>query len=126
MTLSEILKELRREKEYSQKKTAQILGVSTTCYAGWEQGYREPGLNDLKKIALLFDVTTDCLLGLENNELELSTGFGCKVVEYTQLQSQISDLVVKLEPEKQSELLKYIKALKKSGTSEPIEHKEKK
>lgn len=63
---NEKLKELRKEKQITQKELANILEVSTTCYAGYEQGYREPDFKTLKKICLFFDVSADYLLGLED------------------------------------------------------------
>lgn len=65
-TFSEKLKELRKEKNLKQKEVAGQLGVSATCYAGYEQGYREPDFKILKKICLFFDVSSDYLLGLED------------------------------------------------------------
>ena len=62
----ERLKELRKSRGLTQKDIAAILSVSQTCYAGYEQGYREPDFKTLCKIALYFDVTSDYLLGLED------------------------------------------------------------
>ena len=64
----EILKELRKEKQLTQKQIAQKFCISPTCYAGWEQGYREPDLRELTELAFFFNVTTDYLLGLENED----------------------------------------------------------
>ena len=61
------LKECRKEKGLTQKELAALLEISSTCYAGYEQGYREPDLKTLKKISLYFEVSTDYLLGLEQN-----------------------------------------------------------
>lgn len=63
-TFCEILKELRTEKKTTQKSIAETIGISTTCYAGYEQGYREPPFDILIKLATFFDVSTDYLLGL--------------------------------------------------------------
>ena len=60
-----VLRELRMEKNLTQKAVARDLGLSTTCYAGYEQGYREPDYVNLRKIANYFNVTTDYLLGME-------------------------------------------------------------
>lgn len=60
------LKECRKEKGLTQKELAALLEISSTCYAGYEQGYREPDLKTLKKISLYFEVPTDYLLGLED------------------------------------------------------------
>ena len=62
----EILREVRRYSGLSQKDVAEKLEISATCYAGYEQGYRQPDLNMLRKICVLFDVSADYLLGLEN------------------------------------------------------------
>ena len=53
-------------KKFKKKELAQILEISSTCYAGYEQGYREPDLKTLKKISIFFEISTDELLGLEN------------------------------------------------------------
>ncbi len=63
---NEKLKELRIEKCLNQKEIAKSLGISTTCYAGYEQGYRQPDLKMLTKICLLYGVSADYLLGLSD------------------------------------------------------------
>lgn len=64
MEFKDRLKELRTEKGYTQKDIAEVLGLSKTGYAGYEQGYREPDLKTLIKISKAFGVSTDYLLGL--------------------------------------------------------------
>lgn len=66
MEFNEKIKNLRIEKGLKQKEVAKILGVSETCYAGYEQGYREPDFKILKKLVVIFDVSADYLLGLED------------------------------------------------------------
>lgn len=61
---AEKLKNLRLEKGLSQKSVALSLGVSPTCYAGYEQGYREPDLTTLRKLCLFFETSADYLLGI--------------------------------------------------------------
>lgn len=63
---NERLKELRIEKGYSQRSIATTLGISATCYAGYEQGYRQPDLKMLAKICVLLKISADYLLGLED------------------------------------------------------------
>ena len=60
------LRELRAEKEMKQKEVAEAIGVSLTCYAGYEQDYRDPDYVTLIRIAKFFNVRTDYLLGLED------------------------------------------------------------
>lgn len=66
MEFYEKLKIIRKEKGLKQKEVAKIIGVSETCYAGYEQGYREPDFRTLKKLVVFFDVSADYLLGLED------------------------------------------------------------
>lgn len=66
MDFKERLKEQRNFNQLTQKAVAQRLGISPSCYAGYESGYREPDLNMLKKICKLLKVSSDYLLGLED------------------------------------------------------------
>ena len=59
-----ILKELRIEKGYTQMKLASKLGISRSAVSMWEIGESEPDSAVLCKIAELFDVSTDYLLGV--------------------------------------------------------------
>ena len=52
------------ERKLTQKEVAAVLGVSLTCYAGYEQGYREPDFKMLIKICRFFGVSADYLLGI--------------------------------------------------------------
>ena len=63
---SEKLKELRKDKDLSQKKLAKDLNVDQRSISNWEKGVREPDFNTLVQIAKYFDVKTDYLLGLED------------------------------------------------------------
>ena len=67
MIINARLKELRLEKGLTQKQVAEQLGISSTCYSGYEQGYREPDLKTLIKICKFFEVSADYLLGLKED-----------------------------------------------------------
>lgn len=58
------LKELREEKGYSQKATAEKIGVAVSTYANWEQGRREPCLYDIKNIINALEVDANELFTL--------------------------------------------------------------
>ena len=66
MKLAQRLKELRKVKGVNQSEVAKNLGISVSCYAGYEQGYREPDLKMLTKLSQYFDASTDYLLGVED------------------------------------------------------------
>ncbi len=57
------LKELRIEKNLSQRKLGEILSVCNQTVSFWESGNREPDLDAIVKIADFFDVSADYLLG---------------------------------------------------------------
>ncbi|EOU3548652.1 helix-turn-helix domain-containing protein [Listeria monocytogenes] len=63
------LAELRKKKSFSQYKLAEELGFSRGQIANYEQGTREPDYQTLLKIADFFNVSTDYLLGREENKL---------------------------------------------------------
>lgn len=63
MDLGSKIKELRIEKGMSQKKLARILHVSNGTLSSYENNRYEPPLHLLCKIADLFEVPTDYLLG---------------------------------------------------------------
>ena len=61
------LKEIRRSKGISQLKLAMDLNMSQNTISRYETGEREPGINELIKIADYFNVSVDYLLGRTNN-----------------------------------------------------------
>ncbi len=58
------LKELRLEKELNQIELAEKLRVSKGLISLWENGLREPTLNNIIAIAKFFEVSVDYLVGL--------------------------------------------------------------
>ncbi len=61
-----VLKELRLEKKVGQVELAKQIGVSKGIISLWENGLREPSMNNLISLARFFDVTIDYLVGLED------------------------------------------------------------
>ena len=60
------LKELRKRKGYTQKELATLIGYDQSMVARWEKGESEPTASEIKNIAVLFDVSSDYLLGIED------------------------------------------------------------
>ncbi|MDE6758688.1 MAG: helix-turn-helix domain-containing protein [Clostridia bacterium] len=60
------LKQLRLESGKTIKEVANALGMTTSAYAHYEQGRREPSIDILKKICIYFSVSADYLIGLED------------------------------------------------------------
>ena len=60
---SERLKYLRKENKLTQAEIAKFLGISTRTYQDYEAGKFKPTHENLMKLAGLFNVTVDHLLG---------------------------------------------------------------
>lgn len=56
------LKEFRTKRGLSQADLAKILGLAPSAVSNWEQGTREPNIENLTKIAIVLDVTVDDLI----------------------------------------------------------------
>lgn len=56
---------LRNLHNYSQQKLADMLGYVPTTITNWEKGIRIPDVFDLKRLADLFNVSTDELLKVD-------------------------------------------------------------
>lgn len=61
------LKELRKKKGISQQRLATDLNTTQNTISRYETGEREPGIDDLTKIADYFKVSVDYLLGRTDN-----------------------------------------------------------
>ena len=57
------LEELRTEKKLTKKEVAAFLKINQSTYGKYELGKREPDYDTLTKLAELFCVSTDYLLG---------------------------------------------------------------
>lgn len=62
------LKELRLEKELTQKMLADVLHCNQSMIARWEKCECEPTESIIRRTAQFFQVTADYLLGLENED----------------------------------------------------------
>lgn len=65
MNFPENLKNYRLMVGMTQKKMAQMLEISERGYRNYENGRNQPSIDDLVKIADLFNVSLDSLVGRE-------------------------------------------------------------
>ena len=65
----DILKNLRLERKISQTELAKLLYTTQDTISLWELGKSKPSIDSLKIIAVIFDVTTDELLDMDNFRL---------------------------------------------------------
>jgi transcriptional regulator with XRE-family HTH domain len=66
MQIGERIKQLRREKCLTQQQIANTLKIDRSNYSKYELGKLEVNNEMLIKLATLFDVSTDYILGLED------------------------------------------------------------
>ncbi len=65
-----ILAEERKAHNLSQRKLAEILNVDSSLIYQWEHDKCEPSLEMLCRLSILFDLSTDELLGIDKIEKE--------------------------------------------------------
>lgn len=57
---------LRLDKKITQKKLGEIIGTDQTSIAKMEKGVIEPNCDAIVLLSIFFEVSTDYLLGIEN------------------------------------------------------------
>ena len=62
------LKEVRTRRNMTQQTVADYIGCSSVVYSRYERGTRQPSIEMLLKLADLFGVTVDYLLGRQDLE----------------------------------------------------------
>ena len=61
------LKDLREDRDLSQMKVAEYLGMKQSQYSRYERGIRDIPTDVLIRLAQLYNTSTDYILGLTNN-----------------------------------------------------------
>ena len=74
MTFAQKLTELRQGKNLTREELAKQIGFDPSVIGYWERGQREPAGKALKALALFFDVSSDYLLGIEDE-------FGARIIK---------------------------------------------
>ncbi len=69
MDIAEKLKKLRAPTGLSQRELAKELNITKSAYSNYESGIRMPSYEILIKICKYFEVTSDYLLGLDENSI---------------------------------------------------------
>ena len=74
------LKRIRTQKGLTQQAVADGIQCSTTVYARYERGEREPSIEMLLKLSAFFDVSVDYLLGNGDNAMSSFTKYEMDLV----------------------------------------------
>lgn len=68
-----MIKTLRLKEGFSKKELAEKVKVPINKIVGWENGYGEISVKQVKILSSIFDVTNDMiLLGIENSRVDLT------------------------------------------------------
>lgn len=66
------LEELRKLHKYSQNDIAIMLKTTNQTISNWEKGKTEPGIEHLKRLAGIFNVSVDYLVGYNIKDQSIS------------------------------------------------------
>lgn len=84
--IGERLKQLRLEKRLRQDQVARLVNVEKSSISMYENGLRQPSYQTLVRLATVFNVSTDYLLGRTNDRpLDLSGLTAAEVALITEL-----------------------------------------
>ena len=109
LILAERIKDLREQNKLSLATLSQNLGVSDAAICKWENNLAEPKASYIRTIADFFEVSTDYLLGVEN-EIGLkkySAPTKNKTAELTPDGKELIEIFNALEKEYRAQILEY-------------------
>lgn len=61
---SDILRNLMKERKFTQTKLAELMDIKQSQISEWLSGKAQPGYDNLRKLAQVFEVSADYLLML--------------------------------------------------------------
>lgn len=67
MDIGKQIKQLRKERKYTQAHLAELLGIKPTTVASWEQGRNKPLMDKVQKMAIIFNVPISEIVGGEES-----------------------------------------------------------
>ena len=80
MTLNENIRQLRLARNLSQVDLANALGVTKQSVSNWENNNIQPSIDMLIRLATVFSVSTDYILGLNHRKyIEISELTDCQL-----------------------------------------------
>lgn len=105
------LKELRKARKLKQTEIAEMLSCSQGVYSRYESGEREPPFDIIKKLAEIYGVTIDYLMGGNEPNDEIHTK-ETVVTDKPDMRSEAKKLLESMTDEQYQAALQYLKFLK--------------
>lgn len=90
------LKAARKNKKLTQLKSAEKIGIDDTTLSKYENNHSEPDNETLRKLADLYEVSFDWLLGKVNGRKELSDKQKKMIDEFNKLSQEDQEYVMGL------------------------------
>ena len=109
----EQLRVLRKKHNWKQKEVADMLGIHVTTYTKYETGKSSPNRDMIVKLAEVFDVSTDYLLGVMEKRETPPTA-----IDEGQLDVKLIDRLTSLTPEEQSKVDAFVQGMIASRPNE--------
>lgn len=95
-TFENILKNLRKSKNITQRQLAEKINVTHVSISGYESGNRSPDTETLQKIADYFNVSIDSLLGRSSNFINFNLSNPKMSRFYEELRQADDELIDKI------------------------------
>jgi len=67
--MGKLLKELRIQRNMTQERVANALEVTATTVGRWERNYKIPSTEHLARLAVLFNVSVNFILGIQKESV---------------------------------------------------------
>lgn len=114
--MKESLKSIREKKNMTQKECADALGITLRAWQTYEQGVSEPKLDLLCRIADMFGVTTDYLLG----QTERVNPLAMLAAQSDLTPEAQEELYMSLPPEAQALVLELMRRMAGQKETRPV------
>jgi len=103
--LGERLKAARERKNLKQNRVAHYLGIHNSTLAKYESGEREPDIETINKLARLYEVSVDYLMGRSEKETKVIE----KSYELDQLDKEIVNIITKMPKDDKKHIVEFMK-----------------
>ncbi|TCZ76149.1 XRE family transcriptional regulator [Paenibacillus albiflavus] len=107
--LGKRLKQARDAKKMTQIDAAKKLGISNGTLSGYERNYRDPDTLTLEKMAALYEVKVDWLLGRDSNSNSIDTLYS----DISDIDKEIMRVFRELAPEDQEYVVDLMKRIQR-------------
>lgn len=123
--LKDTLRELRTEKNMTQKELSEQLDLSKNTVCEYEKGRAEPSLETLLKLSAIFGVSVDYLLGRSDDFGNVTVTTASPSAVLTPDEQELLELYKKLPKTRQRTVLDTIRFMSESAETAEKPRKEK-